>query len=369
MTYMLRTRNGLPKHCTYQADRYGNRRVRFRRRGVSVYLTGIPWSEDFMREYAATLEREGAARTQIGAIKRTLPGSFSALCVSYYGSPEFRGLAAITQRVRRNMLERFRAEHGHRPLKDLQNAHIRSIIGAKVDTPEAANNLLKTLRVLLNYAVEIGMIASNPAVRVKTYRNHNSEGYHTWSEDEIAAFEAAHPIGSKARLALALALYTGQRRGDIVRMGWQNVRADRISVRQQKTGAKLTIPIHPELARALTAASKNNLTFLMTEHGASFTAAGLGNWFRDRCNEAGLRQCSIHGLRKSACRRLAEAGCSANEIAAISGHTSLREVARYTAAASQVHLADQALDRQLRAEREQNLPNNKTQVYPTAKKQ
>jgi integrase len=267
------------------------------------------------------------------------------------------------------MLERFRAEHGHRPLKDLQRAHIRSIIGAKANTPEAANNLLKTLRVLLNYAVDIGMIASNPALRIKTYRSHNSEGYHSWTEDEIAAFEAAHPIGSKARLALALALYTGQRRGDLVRMGWQNVRGERITVRQQKTGTKLAIPIHPELARALAAAPKNNLTFLMTEHGASFTAAGFGNWFRDRCNEAGLDQCAVHGLRKAACRRLAEAGCSANEIAAISGHTSLREVARYTTAASQVHLANQALDRQLRAEREQNLPNSETHVYPTAKKQ
>jgi integrase len=365
---MLRTKSGLPKHCTYQTDRYGNRRVRFRRRGVSVYLAGIPWSEDFMRQYAAALEREGIYRTQVGASMRTLPGSFSALCVSYYGSPEFRSLAAITQRVRRNMLERFRAEHGHRPLKDLQRAHIRSIIGAKANTPEAANNLLKTLRVLLNYAVEIGMIASNPALRVKTYRSRNNEGYHAWNEDEIAQFEATHPIGSKPRLALALALYTGQRRGDIVRMGWQNVKGDRISVRQQKTGAALAIRIHPELARALAAAPKDNLTFLMTEHGAAFTAAGFGNWFRDRCNEASLRQCSIHGLRKAACRRLAEAGCSANEIAAISGHTSLREVARYTAAASQVHLADQALERQLRAEREQNLPNTETHVYPTAKK-
>jgi integrase len=366
---MLRTKSGLPRHCTYQADRYGNRRVRFRRRGTSVYLTGIPWSEEFMRQYAAALERVQAAAGNVGAAKRTLPGSFSALCVSYYGSPEFRGLAASTQRVRRNMLERFRAEHGHRPLKDLERAHIRYIIGNKADTPEAANNLLKALRVLLNYAVEIGMIASNPTLRVKGYRSRNSEGYHAWTEGEIAAFEAAHPLGSKAHLAFALALYTGQRRGDVVRMGWQNVRGDRITVRQQKTKATLAIRIHPELARALAVAPKTNLTFLMTEHGAAFTAAGFGNWFRDRCNEAGLPQCSIHGLRKAACRRLAEAGCSANEIAAISGHTSLREVARYTAAASQVHLADQALARLARAEREQNLPNSETQNYPTAKKQ
>jgi hypothetical protein len=101
---MQKTRSGLPKHCTWQADRDGKRRVRFRRRGVSVYLTGIPWSEDFMRQYAAALEREQDTRAQAGAAKRTLPGSFSALCVSYYGSPEFCGLKASTQRVRRNIL-------------------------------------------------------------------------------------------------------------------------------------------------------------------------------------------------------------------------------------------------------------------------
>src|SRR5262245_2817001 len=186
---MLRTKSGLPRHCTYQADRYGNRRVRFRRRGVSVYLTGIPWSEDFMRQYAAALEREQGQRAQVGAIKRTLPGSFSALCVSYYSSPDFRGLKDSTQAVRRNILERFRAEHGHRPLKGLQTSHVRSIIGAKASTPEAANNLLKVLRVILNYAVGEQMIASNPALIVKRYRA-RGEGIHTWTETEVEQFEA-----------------------------------------------------------------------------------------------------------------------------------------------------------------------------------
>src|SRR6516225_6565190 len=185
---MLRTKSGLPKHCTYQADRYGVRRVRFRRRGVSVYLTGIPWSEDFMRQYAAALEREDENRAHVGAAKRTLPGSFSALCVSYYGSPEFRGLRASTQKVRWNVLERFRAEHGHRLLKDLQSGHLRTIMGAKATTPEAANNLIKFLRVVLDYAVNNNMIAHNPAVGVKRYTN-KSEGIHTWTETEVVQFE------------------------------------------------------------------------------------------------------------------------------------------------------------------------------------
>jgi len=81
-----------------------------------------------MQQYAAALEREQDERTQVGAAKRTLPGSFSALCVSYYGSPEFRGLKASTQTVRRNILERFRGEHGHLPLAGLQTSHIRNVI-------------------------------------------------------------------------------------------------------------------------------------------------------------------------------------------------------------------------------------------------
>jgi hypothetical protein len=96
--------------------------VRFRRRGISRYLTGIPWGEDFMRQYAAAFEAEQERRAQIGTNLRTLPGSFSALCVSYYGSPEFRGLKASTQKTRRNVLERFRNVHGHRRLNDLQRS-------------------------------------------------------------------------------------------------------------------------------------------------------------------------------------------------------------------------------------------------------
>jgi integrase len=301
---MLRTKSGLPKHCTYQADRYGNRRVRFRRRGVSVYLTGVPWGEGFMRQYAAALEREDMNRAQVGATKRTLPGSFSALCVSYYGSVEFRRLKASTQRVRRNVLERFRAEHGHRLLKDLQSSHVRSIIGARADTPEAANNLLKVLRVVLDYAVSEGMISSNPAIHVKRYSS-KGEGIHTWSEAEVVQFEARFPIGSKPRLALALLLYTAQRRGDVVRMGWQHLQGDSIAVRQEKTNSPLLIPVHPELAHALASVPRTNLTFLITERGRPFTSASFGNWFRKRCRgrSAAVLCAWLAQVRSNATRR------------------------------------------------------------------
>jgi integrase len=340
---MLRTKSGLPKHCGWNTDHHGKRRVRFRKGGFSTYLTGIPWSEDFMRQYAQAVEGVQAQIANIGA-ERTIPGSLNALCVSYYRSPEYRELAPISQRNRRNVIERFRVEHGHKPVARLLQVHIQGFVDAKADTPEAANVFLKTLRVLLNYAIFIGIIPSNPALGVRGFRS-KGDGHHTWTEEEVAQYEAAHPEGSRARLALYLLLHTAQRKSDVARMGWQHVKGDTIAVRQQKTGAALLIPLHPELASALAMANRTNLSILLTERGTPFTSGGFGMWFRKRCNEAGLPQCSAHGLRKLAATRLANAGCTTEEIKAITGHKSASEVARYTKAADQERLARQALNK------------------------
>ena len=118
------------------------------------------------------------------------------------------------------------------------------------------------------------------------------------------------------------------------------------------------IPVHPELAVVLEATPSDHLTFLTTAKGKPFSAAGFTNWFRDMCNEAGLpKGTSAHGLRKAACRRLAEAGCSANVIAAISGHATLREVQRYTAAADQARMARAAIDKMAAA-----FPSTRTSI-------
>jgi integrase len=276
--------------------------------------------------------------------------------VSYYRSPDFLGLKASTATVRRNIIERFRAEHGDKPVNRLGRTHIADIIGAKAETPEAANNLLKVLRILLAYAVDIGMVQNNPAIGVKRYRS-RGEGFHPWSEAEVAQFEATYPIGTQERLAHALAIYTAQRVGDIVRMGWQHVSKDgRIAVRQEKTDVPLLLPLHPELALVLKAVPKGNLTFLLTERGGPFSAAGLSNWFGKRCRAAGLVKCTAHGLRKAACRRLS----------VVSGHKSLKEIERYTKDVAQARLAQQALSRQLRAEHEQDLSNLETRLDKTS---
>jgi integrase len=362
---MLRTKSGLPRHCCWNTDQHGKRRVRFRLRGFSTYLTGTPWSDDFMRQYAAALEGVKAQRAEVGA-GRTKPGSFDALSVSYYRSPEFRGLKASTQAVRRNIIERFRIRHGDKPLKGLGRRHIKEIIGAMADTPEAANNLLKVLRVMLEYAVDQGMIASNPATGVKRYRS-RGEGTEPWTEAAVAQYRTRHPINTRGGIALELFVQTMQRRGDVIHMGWQHMTLDEeglpaIRVRQEKTDTPLLLPIHPRLETALAALPRTNLTFLMTERGAPFTAAGFGNWFRKQCDLAGLPNLSAHGLRKFALTRAANLGATHEQLKAFGGHRSDSALAPYLRTANQQRLARQLLNLMLGAEGEQKLSNHETRL-------
>lgn len=355
---MTMPRNGLPRYCCLTPDRHGKRRVRFRKAGFSTYLPSEPMSEEFMRAYAAALDGVKAKPTPNIGAQRTVPGSLDSLIAHYYRSAEFANLAPSTQTNRRRVLEHLREKHGKNPIARLERKHVRSIIGTKANTPAAANELLKVLRMLGNFAVREDMIPSNPALGVTKFKTLNPDGVHTWTEDDVMQFKARHPIGSKARLALALALYTGQRRSDVAKMGWQHIQGDAIAVRQKKTKTPLLIPLHPDLADALNAMPRTNLTFLVTEFGQSFSDAGLGKFFRKRCDEAGLPQCSLHGLRKLTATRLADLGCSVHQIMAVTGHRSMDQVAPYTRAADQKRLARQAMDRQAgRAEHEQKMSN------------
>jgi integrase len=324
-------------------DRHGRVRYYFRRRGHrNVRLPGLPGSPEFMRAYEAAIDR--AEPIIIGA-SRAKAGTVAATVGLYLASSEFAGLADETRRTRRNILERFREAHGDKRIAAIERKHVQALVDAKAATPSAARNLLAVIRLLMRFAIDAGIRADDPTLGVKRVKI-KTDGYATWTEDDIAAFERRHPLGTMPRLALALLLGTGQRRSDVVRMGRQHMRGEWITVRQSKTGKPLTIPIGDELLAAIEAMPSDRLTFLTTARGLPFTAAGFTNYFRKQCREAGLAVgLSGHGLRKTMCRRLAEAGCSANEIAAISGHATLHEVERYTKAADQQRMAGAAFKR------------------------
>ena len=328
-----------PPYCNGFIDRHGKARWYFRRAGFKkVPLPGLPWSPEFMAAYEHALAGQPL---QIGSA-RTSPGTVRALAVSYFNSSDFRSLKPSSQAIYRGVIDRFCIQYGDNRAANLKREHVVKLMAARAEKPVAANNLRKVLRVMMKHAVEIGLRADDPTRDVKAIRV-KSDGFHSWDEGEIAQFERCHPIGSLGRLALTLLLYTGQRRSDVVRMGPQHVRDGVLGVRQQKTGIELAIPVHSTLAAVIAETPTYHLTFLTNQFGRPFTAGYFGQWFREQCDIAGLRHCSAHGLRKAAARRLAEAGCSTHEIAAITGHASLKEVARYTEAADRKRLAQSAM--------------------------
>jgi len=303
-----------------------------------------------MAEYEKAMS---GARTAIGA-GRVKPGSVAAVIAEYLDSQTFfTSKSAGTQRMRRGILERFRAAYGERPFARLPPEWIEALLDSK--PPHAARSWRATLRSLCQFGVKRRYLRTDPTANIKL-RAVKSDGFHCWTEDEIAQFEAHHPIVTKPRLALALLLYTMQRRSDAIPMGRQHLsdclderlRAQGVrhmlSIRQQKTGKPLVLPVRPNLQAVIDATPSEHLTFLTTATGGPYGGNYFSESFREWCDAAGLpERCKVHGLRKAGLRRGAEDGWSANELAAWSGHASLREVERYTRAADQARLARNAL--------------------------
>ncbi len=331
-----------PKWTQGFVDRHGKPRWYFRRPGFPrVALSGLPWSPGFMADYENALYGQKSA---IGAT-RTPSGSLAALIVLYYDSADFKRLRPSTRATYTNIIERLRAYYGDLPVNKIERKHIKAIVEKRAaDTPTAANRILSLFKILMALAVDREWIAHDPTIGIKKTKI-KSGGFRAWTEEDIQHFEAKHAVGSRARLALALLIFTAQRRSDVVLMGWQHVRAGRLAMRQQKTGSDFNIPLHPELSTILNATPRGQMTFLVTAQGKPFTPAGFGNWFREMCNRAALPECSAHGLRKAASRRLAEANASAHEIMSVTGHRSLKEVTRYTESANRAGLADTAIGR------------------------
>jgi integrase len=326
-------------------DRHGRPRHYFRRHGKRVPLPGVPGSTEFQEAYAKALDGENVPRTAVEPVgaSRTAPGTVDAVVAGYLASAAFHNLAPSSKRDYRRTLEELRRDHGGKRIDTLERRHVMNMLNAKA---AGARGFLRCLRCVIKYAIDVGERGDDPTAGVPVKRS-KTDGYRTWTEDEIAAFKAAYPVGTKERLAIELLLNTALRRSDVVRVGRGNVRDGCIcGIVQQKTkGALPPIPITAELAAAINAAAHDHITFLINDRGASFTAKSFGQWFTNQARHAGLKGLSPHGLRKAACRRLAEAGCSANEIASISGHKSLAEVERYTRAADQARMARRAITR------------------------
>lgn len=324
-------------------DRHGNVRYYLRQPGYSkVRLKGEPGSVEFAESYSAALLSAKPKATLGG------PGSLRALCIEYYKTDAYRLLDQRTRHVRRLVLDRACAmvgpdgiEAGARQWAEMSPENVAKLRDAP-EGPEAGNAIVKSLRQVFK-----AMKKPNPAMGVEYRKPNNPKGFHTWSLAEVERFEARHALGTKARLALAILLYSGVRRSDAVRLGPPMARNGVLLFTEFK-GRNISpkdreIPILPELQQAIAATTCGARTYLVTEFGRPFTAAGFGNWFRERCNEAELKHCSAHGLRKAGATAAADNGATAHQIKAIFGWRTLKEAERYTKAAEERRLARQAM--------------------------
>ena len=337
---------------SHYRDRHGKLRWRYRNGAFTVNLGTAYGSPDFIRRYTAAVagQRLPSSGGATVGVSQAPHGSLSRVIESWYQSPDFKRLAPITARNHRLIAEKLREAHGDKLVADLTLSDVKGLMAQKAATPSAANNLLKTLRPVLDHAQhDLSLIEHNPARDAKKYTTANPDGFHTWSEAEIDRFHAVWPLGSTADLAMSLMLYTGAARADVVKLGWGNIVNNRLQYRRQKmrhrAGVLIDIPIHPALWRRLEILPKDQDTFLQTIQGTERSAAGLGNVMREWCNTAKLPDCSSHGLRKACARRLAEAGATPHEIMATTGHKTLAEVERYTSKVARAGLADRGMEK------------------------
>lgn len=326
----------LPYINSYR-DRHGKMRHYFRRGGLRKILPGSPGSPEFLKAY--DLAKNG--QTTPASQKQAKAGTLEVLVREFYKSGEFRtGLKASTQREYRYRLEWLRREHGDKPIALLRRRHVKAIRDEKCETPGEANTLLRVFRRLLSFAVEQEYREDNPALRIKLFKGGE---FRDWSDEELAKFEAKHEPGTMARLAYALLLYTGQRRQDGAAMLETDALGDRIKVVQEKTNEKIDIPAH-EALRAELALRKRNYMMLVTDKGKPFTSESLGQFLAAAIDDAELPDdCVVHGLRKTAARKMAEAGCSEDEIMAVTGHRSAQMVRLYVRGARRKKMADNAV--------------------------
>ena len=329
------------KYVNEYVDRLGDVRRYFRRGGKNIGpLPGIPGSQEFMAAYAAYLD----GRTIASSAPAPHAESLAKLATEYYQHPMFTKRKANTRKLYKAILDQLVTEHGHRSVSLMTLEHAEKIIhkiGA--DRPAMANLTRAVMRRVMSLAIKRKLRSDNPFTAVEAFEVGT---HHTWTDQELRKYERRWPLGTRQRLTYALLLYTDQRVGDVVRMRRADISGDSIHVKQEKTGAELWVPIHPELDRAMKAYPAKGLTLIGDPHGRPIKAAGLSGVIRKAAGKAGLpKRCVPHGLRKALQRMLAEHGATDKEMQAMSGHTTLKETARYSKAADQRRLAVAAIKR------------------------
>lgn len=328
-----------------------------------VRIRGDYGSREFMAAYEAALAGEPAPAATRGGAR----GSLAWLIERYRASGEWLRLAPATRRQRDNIFTHVIANAGAAPAQSVTRQHIARGRDDRAATPFAAANFLKTMRGLFRWALAADIVDADPTAKVEALTP-RTKGFHAWTEEEIVAFEARWPVGTRERLAMAILLYTGLRRGDASRLGRQHVRDGVITVRTEKTGELVVIPMLPELARIIAATRTGDMTFIATATGKPMVKEAFGNWFKAACVAAGVPG-SAHGLRKAGATRAANNGATVAQLEAIFGWHGGKMASLYTRTADRARLARAGIEAMAAPETRTSIPAPTRQVRESDEKQ
>lgn len=270
-----------------------------RRKGPRTRIKAEYGTDDFFQQYQAAL----AAKPE--KVKSNLSsGSIAWLWERYLDSMAFAQFSPATQKKKCNTMKRILAATPDALIAEVTPKSVRAGIDRRGAKPNVARDFLETLRGMFRWAVKAELVASDPTEGIETPRDKNSTGFHVWTEEECQRYEARWPRGTWERLAFDVLLYTGLRRGDVVRVGRQHIRDGLIVMKTEKTGEEAYIPVLPPLREAIAEGPTGDLTLIVGKNGRPLTKESFGTLFRKACQAAGVPG-SAHGLRKAMTNRVA----------------------------------------------------------------
>lgn len=354
-------------------DRHDNDRWYYRRKGMPKVRLREPYGSDaFWEEYSAAVlgvpyVKAGDKPKPVKIGSKAAPGAFRHL-VEQYMARAVANQAPHTRSRKRLVLDEICKETclsksgetttGEFAYRKMEPRHIAIIRDQKPGRPAAANNRIKIISAMFEWALqpEVGLATVNPARGVKKLQE-SLDGHHTLTDDEMIQYEAKHAVGTKARLAYEIFRCTGLRICDASVFGRQHlykaalllpdgspVEQLRFRIVPKKTGKKTAVvvdmPVLEPLAQAIAALPLKDMTFLVTEFGKPFSEKGLGNKMRDWFDEAELFHCSSHGIRKADATIAAENGATGHELMGMMGWTTLKQAEIYTRKADRKKLAN-----------------------------
>jgi integrase len=332
-----------PPHLHRQVTQHGKTVWYVRAgKGPRIRLRAAFGTTEFDVEYQAAIAGLPARKTTKD--DRTSTGTLAWLVARYRETGAWTDLSLATRRQRENILRQVLESAGRQPVVKITKATIVAGRDRRaVKTPFQARHFLDTMRGLFRWAAEAALAKVDPTAGVADPAMPKSDGFPPWSEDDVAAYEKRWAIGTRQRVWLGVLMYTGLRRGDAVRFGRQHVRNGIGTIKTEKTGTEVTLPILPVLAELLEAGPCGDLAFIISKTGKPFTKESFGNAFKDACRSAGITDRSAHGLRKIAATRAADRGATEAQLDAIFGWNGGRMASLYTRSANRRRLSIESM--------------------------